>query len=61
MHDDWIYCITVVSMRNIEMWTQTGSVEFEGTQHTDMSKGPGKFCSEANKRIYIPIYSDIFI
>ena len=43
------------------MWNQAGSVEFKGTQPTDMSKGPGKFFSEAEKRIYIAIYRDMCI
>jgi len=61
MHDDRIYCIAVASMRNIEMCTQTESVEFKGTQHPDKFKGPGKFCGKVKKNIYIAIYSDICI
>jgi len=58
---DGIYCIAAALMRNIQMCAWAGSVEIKGTQHSDKSQGPGKFCSEAEKRIYIAIYRDMSI
>ena len=59
--DEQIYCIAAVLMGNIQMCTWTGAVEFKGTQPTDMSKGPGKFCGKAEKRICIAIYRNTCI
>ena len=61
MHDDRIYCIAVASMRNIEMCTQTESVEFKGTRHSDKFKGPEKFCSKAKKGIYCYISQYMYL